>query len=142
MGFLFLEDLDHEEEDTYGCKCCLAHLARRSDVYSRLFHSCSGKAYLFKGVCNVLEGPSVDRRMTTGVHTVCDVYCARCMELVGWRYLKAHEESQQYKEGKVILERAKIADAAERRAASLASAGASSLGSGHSDSGGSEAGCP
>lgn len=37
---------------------------------------------------------------------MCDVYCNRCMTIIGWKYERAFEESQKYKEGKVILERA------------------------------------
>uniref|UniRef100_A0A061SHD5 Protein yippee-like n=1 Tax=Tetraselmis sp. GSL018 TaxID=582737 RepID=A0A061SHD5_9CHLO len=46
--------------------------------------------------------------MTTGLHTVSDIYCNGCMQLVGWRYDEAFEQSQKYKEGKFILERDKI----------------------------------
>jgi hypothetical protein len=43
--------------------------------------------------------------MTTGLHTVRDLYCIACSTTVGWKYDKAFEESQRYKEGKFILER-------------------------------------
>ena len=45
----------------------------------------------------------------TGLHTVADVCCSECGELLGWKYLRAYEESQKYKEGKIILEKFKIA---------------------------------
>lgn len=38
--------------------------------------------------------------LMTGLHTVCDVFCTRCDNPVGWTYLQAFEESQKYKEGK------------------------------------------
>lgn len=51
--------------------------------------------------------------MTTGKHTVCDIYCSNCLQIVGWKYEKAYELSQKYKEGKFILERAAICDSTE-----------------------------
>lgn len=67
--------------------------------------------------------------MTTGLHTVTDISCVKwyaqsaffwrilslkfirhlCRhsgEVLGWRYVKAYETSQKYKEGKYILEKA------------------------------------
>ena len=44
----------------------------------------------------------------TGLHTVADVACCQCNEVLGWKYEKAYEETQKYKEGKFILEKAKV----------------------------------
>lgn len=57
---------------------------------------------------NVTLGPVEDRMLMTGMHTVADLFCALCATPVGWQYLEAFEESQKYKEGRVILERAKL----------------------------------
>lgn len=35
---------------------------------------------------NVALGPPEDRSMTTGLHTVRDVMCAKCGETLGWKY--------------------------------------------------------
>jgi hypothetical protein len=59
---------------------------------------------------NVSVGPQEDRMMTSGRHTVADIYCNCCQQLVGWKYESAYEKSQKYKEGKFILERAKMID--------------------------------
>lgn len=45
-----------------------------------------------------------DRNMTTGRHTVRDIACRQCKEVVGWKYDKAYESTEKYKEGKFILE--------------------------------------
>jgi hypothetical protein len=74
------------------------------------FHCRHGKAYLFNNVVNVSAGPQEDRMMTTGKHTVADIYCNCCQQLVGWKYESAYEKTQKYKEGKFILERAKMID--------------------------------
>lgn len=47
--------------------------------------------------------------MTTGMHTVSDIYCNCCHQIVGWKYERAYEKSQKYKEGKFILEWARMA---------------------------------
>lgn len=39
---------------------------------------------------------------------VADIFCNCCGQIVGWKYEAAHENSQKYKEGKFILERAKM----------------------------------
>ena len=44
----------------------------------------------------------------SGLHVVCDVFCKGCQTNVGWKYVKAYEMTQKYKEGKIILEKALI----------------------------------
>ena len=35
--------------------------------------------------------------MTTGLHTVSDIYCTACNQIIGWKYEQAYEKSQKYK---------------------------------------------
>jgi hypothetical protein len=35
---------------------------------------------------NVSLGDTEDRSMTTGLHTVKDIHCAKCGETLGWKY--------------------------------------------------------
>ena len=42
--------------------------------------------------------------MTTGRHVVRDISCRNCETVVGWKYDKAYEPNEMYKEGKFILE--------------------------------------
>ncbi|BBN08455.1 hypothetical protein MPTK1_4g11690 [Marchantia polymorpha subsp. ruderalis] len=107
MGKLYLIQLDGR---IYSCKFCHSHLANSDQLVSRQFHCRHGKAYLFNTVVNVSVGPHEDRRMTTGLHTVADIFCNCCQQIVGWKYELAHELAQKYKEGKFILERAKVVD--------------------------------
>jgi hypothetical protein len=37
---------------------------------------------------NVLEGDPDDRVMTTGTHTVRDIYCCKCKTILGWKYVR------------------------------------------------------
>ena len=75
-------------------------------------------------------GPIEKRNLRTGMHQVADIYCNQCQEIVGWKYVGliphrdspfvhsvltlfykqevAYEESQKYKEGKFIVEKAKL----------------------------------
>ncbi|XP_047178755.1 protein yippee-like At4g27745 [Vigna umbellata] len=68
----------------------------------------NGRAFLFSHAMNVVTGPKEDRHLLTGLHTVADVYCGDCREVLGWKYERAYEASQRYKEGKFILEKSKI----------------------------------
>lgn len=68
------------------------------------FRGQHGKAYLFNSVVNYIPGEASERDMTTGRHIVRDISCRQCKETVGWKYDKAFETSEKYKEGKFILE--------------------------------------
>lgn len=37
---------------------------------------------------NVVEGKPCDRQMTTGNHTVRDIYCIKCGVTLGWKYVR------------------------------------------------------
>lgn len=71
---------------------------------SQNFRGQHGKAYLFNAVVNISQAEAVERNMTTGRHVVRDINCRQCKETVGWKYDKAFEASEKYKEGKYILE--------------------------------------
>ncbi|KAG8220007.1 Yippee/Mis18 [Butyriboletus roseoflavus] len=97
-------------ERIYGCSKCKTHLATIHSMISRAFNGQHGRAYLFEGVVNVVEGEPNDRQMTTGNHIVRDIYCVKCATILGWKYDRAYEASQKYKEGKYILERNLLVD--------------------------------
>jgi len=88
----------------YGCKYCKTHLSNPDDIMSRNFRGQHGKAFLFSQVINVRESEPTERNMTTGKHIVRDIKCKQCKNIVGWKYDKAYEDSEKYKEGKFILE--------------------------------------
>ncbi|GIX63441.1 thioredoxin, putative [Babesia caballi] len=70
----------------------------------KVYRSSRGSATA-RRVHNVTEGPVEDRMMTTGQHSISDIYCNRCGSNLGWKYLESSQESQKYKRGKYILER-------------------------------------
>ena len=76
------------------------------DFFAKFYCSfVSGRAYLFDNCVNVTIGPAEDRLLITGLHSVCDIFCKRCKNMVGWTYARAYEASQKYKEGKYIIEK-------------------------------------
>ncbi|CAI5535898.1 unnamed protein product [Closterium sp. Naga37s-1] len=92
----------------YSCSNCRSHAADHDEIISKSFQGRHGRAYLFANVVNVSVGPTEDRMLITGLHTVADIYCSECHEVLGWKYEHAYEEPQKYKEGKFILEKAKV----------------------------------
>ncbi|RKO96551.1 hypothetical protein CXG81DRAFT_29249 [Caulochytrium protostelioides] len=108
MGVIFKRYLDVAPAHSgriFGCLDCKTHFSTSNDILSKAFQGQYGKAYLFNTVINVAEGVAIDRHMTTGVHTVCDIRCVACNAVVGWKYLTAWEPCEKYKEGRYILER-------------------------------------
>lgn len=104
MGKLFLEYFSTGGR-VYTCQKCDTHLTQNEFIISKQFTGSTGKAYLFSNVVNVTAGPKETRRMITGLHQVCNVYCKNCEAILGWRYEFAYEKEQKYKEGKYILEK-------------------------------------
>lgn len=66
------------------------------------------KPFFFLQVVNLQYSDVQDRVMLTGRHMVRDVSCKNCNSKLGWIYEFATEDSQRYKEGRVILERALV----------------------------------
>jgi len=89
----------------YTCGECRTHLTSHDEIISKSFHGRHGRAYLFDQCVNYTVGTAEDRRLITGLHSVCDIFCKRCKTLIGWTYAKAYEHSQKYKEGKFIIEK-------------------------------------
>ncbi|KAH9774963.1 protein yippee-like [Citrus sinensis] len=92
----------------YSCCNCRNHVALHDDVISKSFQGRNGRAFLFSHAMNIVVGPKEDRQLMTGLHTVADVFCSDCRVVLGWKYERAYEETQKYKEGKFILEKSKI----------------------------------
>uniref|UniRef100_M1DIR4 NTGP4 n=1 Tax=Solanum tuberosum TaxID=4113 RepID=M1DIR4_SOLTU len=109
-----LEKAQRETEEltvkhrSYSCYKCRRHVSFHDDIISTNFQSKKGKAFLFAHVRNVVVGTNEEKRLTTGLHTIADIYCVDCNEVLGWKYEKAVEPSQKYKEGKFVLELCKI----------------------------------
>ncbi|XP_047340575.1 protein yippee-like At4g27745 [Impatiens glandulifera] len=92
----------------YSCCNCRNHVSLHDDIISKSFQGKHGRAFLFAHAMNIVVGVKEDRNLITGLHTVADIYCGDCKEVLGWKYERAYEPSQRYKEGKFILEKSKI----------------------------------
>lgn len=57
---------------------------------------------------NVTAGEPRERMLMTGMHTVCDIHCCGCKNVVGWKYQRASAASQRYKVGKFIVEKHRL----------------------------------
>ncbi|KAF5728693.1 protein yippee-like [Tripterygium wilfordii] len=107
MGRLFLVEV---EGRCYRCRFCDSALAHADDILSRSFTCRKGRAFLFNKVVNVMFGQQEERIMLSGMHTVEDILCCCCGQLLGWKYVAAQDKHQKYKEGKFVLERWRIVE--------------------------------
>lgn len=106
MGRVFRNFL--ESKRVYSCHGCDAHLADEEHVISKSFQGRLGRAFLFETAINISRGPEESRVLMSGIHKVADVRCKVCGALLGWEYLEAKEDSQKYKEGRILLEKTRI----------------------------------
>ncbi|KAI8093374.1 yippee-like protein [Halteromyces radiatus] len=107
MGLKYREYLEQEEgKKLFGCSTCHSHLATSDKIVSKEFNGQHGPAYLFQKVVNVDEDDiEEERMMISGTHTIVTISCTRCLTLLGWKYVKASDDRQKFKEGKYILEK-------------------------------------
>ncbi|CAL2251796.1 unnamed protein product [Prunus armeniaca] len=84
MGRIFLVELDGR---AYRCRFCDSPLALADDIISRSFSCRRGGAYLFSTVVNITLGPEEERLMLSGLHTVEDIFCCCCGQILGWKYV-------------------------------------------------------
>src|SRR5579871_4344102 len=108
MGLILRHFLD--DPQVVACRKCRTHLTTPDHLISKLFQGASGRAYLYDWLVNTVDGTECTRQMTTGVHVVRDLVCVYCGTTLGWRYIRAFEEEQRYKEGKMILERSLVTE--------------------------------
>lgn len=100
--------LPQNRHRVYSCSTCRTHAAYHDDIIAKEFRGRRGRAYLFHDVANVSLGVAEDRWLLTGLHSVRDAHCLSCNSLMGWKYERAYEPSQKYKEGKFVIEKAGV----------------------------------
>eukprot|EP00037_Helgoeca_nana_P014400 m.134457 g.134457 ORF g.134457 m.134457 type:complete len:120 (-) comp22531_c0_seq1:339-698(-) len=103
MGKIFCEFL---AGSIYSCAECSTHITSQDQLVSKSFQGRFGKAYLFKKTVNLELGPEKIRVLLTGEHTIADVHCVKCHAYVGWKYVHAEDQENEYKIGKTIIETA------------------------------------
>ena len=74
-------------------------------IISRDYRGRTGKAYLLKNVINIKTSKKITKEeMTTGKYLIRYIYCHQCGSNIGWKYIKADERDQLYKQGRYIME--------------------------------------
>ncbi|KAJ4829172.1 hypothetical protein Tsubulata_007035 [Turnera subulata] len=92
----------------YSCKNCRNPLAFTADLLSKSYMAKSGQAYLFSHVMNTVLGKKEERKLITGEYTIANIYCSGCGVELGWKYVRAFDPKQSFKEGNFILEKSKL----------------------------------
>ncbi|KAI8637269.1 yippee-like protein [Parasitella parasitica] len=92
----------------YSCNSCHCHLIDQNSIISRKFQGRNGPAYLVDAISNIIVGTREERMLRTGIHTVADIICNQCHIKIGWKYLRALDEPQKYKEGRYIVEKSRV----------------------------------
>ncbi|XP_037460255.1 protein yippee-like At4g27745 [Triticum dicoccoides] len=96
----WLEMAESAGPRVYSCCHCRNRVCLHDDIISKAFQGRNGRAFLASHAINITMGAKEDRQFMTGLHTVADIHCRDCREVLGWKYERAYEESQKYKEGK------------------------------------------
>lgn len=63
---------------------------------------------MFEHVKNIVMGRKEEKQLMTGYYTVANIFCSKCGQEMGWAYIRAYEARDKYKEGRYIVEKAKI----------------------------------
>lgn len=104
----------------YACATCHVHLGLPTWVLSKNFTCHTGAAYLFDRVLNLhpidptgLGAGVQEKLLRTGVHRVEDVRCRGCDGYLGWYYHSTSGGEQDYKLGKIVLEKSLLVKLSE-----------------------------
>ncbi|KAG5533903.1 hypothetical protein RHGRI_027933 [Rhododendron griersonianum] len=92
----------------FSCRNCRNPVALRHDLLSKSFIGKSGQAYMFAHAKNVVLGQTEDKKLMTGLFSIGNVYCSKCGQELGWKYIRAYDAKQSFKEGRFIIEKARI----------------------------------
>ncbi|TFK44718.1 hypothetical protein BDQ12DRAFT_673449 [Crucibulum laeve] len=95
-----------------ACKQCQTCITSNNVIFpssaippgSRTFKGFSGKALLFTETYNVNFSRPRVQLMATGAHTMQEINCGGCAVYLGWKIVRAHEETEKWKEGNCLLE--------------------------------------
>ncbi|GJE98332.1 hypothetical protein PsYK624_145600 [Phanerochaete sordida] len=92
----------------YACRHCRVRIAQRSSVLSWEFRGATGKAALFTNAANVALAKMSVMLMDSGAYRVQNAACAACGEPLGWKFVRAAEQAEKWKEGHLVLELARL----------------------------------
>ncbi|KAI0366094.1 hypothetical protein BV20DRAFT_913228, partial [Pilatotrama ljubarskyi] len=68
------------------------------------FRGHAGKAALFMVATNIALDPPSILLMDSGAYTIQEFICRSCEAYLGWKFVRAHDGPERWKEGHYILE--------------------------------------
>ncbi|OSD02547.1 yippee-domain-containing protein [Trametes coccinea BRFM310] len=86
------------------CSQCSTRVAHTSQIVSRAYRGHAGKAALFTTVKNVILDPPSILLMDSGAYTIQEFICKSCETYLGWKFYRAHDGPERWKEGHFVLE--------------------------------------
>lgn len=105
MGRLFVEYVDDDVDAKFACAGCGCDIASERHLLWEGFMGQCTPALLFRCSVNLAPcGPKREEMLSTGRYSLADVHCHVCRVPLGWKYLWAQQEDQQYKVGSVLLQ--------------------------------------
>ncbi|KAI0699149.1 hypothetical protein C8T65DRAFT_659973 [Cerioporus squamosus] len=87
-----------------ACSECHTRIAHTSSLVSTAFRGHSGKAAMFTETRNIALDPPSILLMDSGTYTIQEFICKTCEAYLGWRFVRAHDVPERWKEGHFILE--------------------------------------
>ncbi|KAI0327618.1 yippee-domain-containing protein [Cubamyces sp. BRFM 1775] len=86
------------------CGQCATRIAHTSQIVSRAFRGHAGKAALFTTAKNIILDPPSILLMDSGAYTIQEFICKSCESYLGWKFMRAHDGPERWKEGHFIVE--------------------------------------
>ena len=118
MGRIYLEHLGGSK--LFSCAECDAFISSREELFSSQYLASTERAYSFNKVVNVTysEKPTENTVQTSRNNILSlnnsrksekeftrDVFCKVCTTKLGWIYEFISDNSKQFKEGKIVIEK-------------------------------------
>ncbi|KAM5541855.1 hypothetical protein V8D89_004584 [Ganoderma adspersum] len=88
----------------FVCAQCHTRVAHTARLVSTAYRGHAGKAALFSAMRNVALDPPSILLMDSGAYTIQEFICKTCETYLGWRFVRAHDGPERWKEGCFVLE--------------------------------------
>ncbi|WMV35871.1 hypothetical protein MTR67_029256 [Solanum verrucosum] len=106
MGNSFLLEFNVSDR-FYLCRYCQNHLALCKDFSLNYSPATGVTGGVFDEVVNVHVN-ELEKLRQLGPHTVADVYCNKCENLLGWKFIEVYEEDPVARKDMVMLQMGKL----------------------------------
>ncbi|PIL28243.1 hypothetical protein GSI_09655 [Ganoderma sinense ZZ0214-1] len=88
----------------FACAQCHTRVAHTARIVSTAYRGHAGKAALFSTIRNVALDPPSILLMDSGAYTIQEFICKACSAYLGWKFVRAHDGPERWKEGCFVLE--------------------------------------